>query len=43
MAYREVFWKAFDALALSGVFAVELLWVELFVQPQCLHFAVQPR
>ena len=38
-----MFGEALDALALAGLLAVELLRVELLVQPERLHLAVQPR
>ena len=37
---RKVLGEALDALALAGLFAVELLRVELLVQPERLHLAV---
>lgn len=40
--YREMFREAFDALALAGLLAVELLRVELLVQPERLDLAVEP-
>lgn len=40
--YGKVLGEAFDALALAGLLAVELLRVELLVQPEGLDFAVEP-
>lgn len=42
MTHREVFREALDALALPGLLAVELLRVELLVQPERLDLAVEP-
>lgn len=41
MTHREVLREAFDTLAFAGLLAVELLRVELLVQPEGLDLSVQ--